>query len=448
MNRLLFIILALICLTTPVGALTFTDIPEGHWARNAVYGIVRYGITQGYPDLTFQGTATINRYELASYFWNYIQANEAKKKNTEIEKSTLVADKLAEELKDEMYRIRTELAAIKKLKEPAPPASTIKTEFSFGTRGRFSNIFEDKLESKLYENRFTAQISNQINSNTSFFALYDSHWLDITSKNVFNTLENVDAKMSTSFDIGMPSPLTVTITSGPGYNINKYNHFANQLSLSTSITGFVIETNHQQNYNALKLSFKVQDTIVGTIDAKLTGELYNKSINTFKASDSQSMKTALNLNFAPTKQLKIETLVGAKLKKKFGAFTQIIASIGDILRSGTTYKIGILRIANNYYHQQDTSTEEILLRQLFDNEVVFQNDRYVYELIVDQKISKDSHVIIEFNQNGKGFWQKNGKAIFRLTLIKELNKSSSWFTNFYKDNKHVNYLRSGLAFSF
>lgn len=41
---------------------TFTDVPAGHWAKDAVDLIVQKGLIQGFPDGTFRGNENLTRY--------------------------------------------------------------------------------------------------------------------------------------------------------------------------------------------------------------------------------------------------------------------------------------------------------------------------------------------------------------------------------------------------
>lgn len=43
----------------------FNDLPEGHWAYDAVTMLAEDGVLEGYSDGTFRGTKTMNRYEMA-----------------------------------------------------------------------------------------------------------------------------------------------------------------------------------------------------------------------------------------------------------------------------------------------------------------------------------------------------------------------------------------------
>ena len=42
----------------------FKDLPEGHWAYDAVNMLAEDGVIEGYGDGTFNGTKTMNRYEM------------------------------------------------------------------------------------------------------------------------------------------------------------------------------------------------------------------------------------------------------------------------------------------------------------------------------------------------------------------------------------------------
>src|SRR3569833_3804880 len=43
----------------------FADVPQGHWAYDAVQQLAQRGIFTGYPDGTFAGKRALTRYEFA-----------------------------------------------------------------------------------------------------------------------------------------------------------------------------------------------------------------------------------------------------------------------------------------------------------------------------------------------------------------------------------------------
>ncbi|MDN0047228.1 ESPR-type extended signal peptide-containing protein [Megasphaera hexanoica] len=52
----------------------FPDVPENHWAYEAVAAMARSGLVKGYPDGEFKGDRTMTRYEFAQIIQNAIQA--------------------------------------------------------------------------------------------------------------------------------------------------------------------------------------------------------------------------------------------------------------------------------------------------------------------------------------------------------------------------------------
>ena len=52
----------------------FPDVPENHWAYEAVAAMAKSGLVKGYPDGEFKGDRTMTRYEFAQIVYNAIQA--------------------------------------------------------------------------------------------------------------------------------------------------------------------------------------------------------------------------------------------------------------------------------------------------------------------------------------------------------------------------------------
>jgi len=59
----------LLCLISPLLAeeIYLRDVPEGHYAYEAVYDLIQQGVTSGFPDGTYRGNKTMNRYEIAAF---------------------------------------------------------------------------------------------------------------------------------------------------------------------------------------------------------------------------------------------------------------------------------------------------------------------------------------------------------------------------------------------
>ncbi len=65
-GRLLAGAMLLVALAVPAGAAPlFPDLPENHWAMDAVRSLAAKGLVEGYPDGTFRGDRAATRYEVA-----------------------------------------------------------------------------------------------------------------------------------------------------------------------------------------------------------------------------------------------------------------------------------------------------------------------------------------------------------------------------------------------
>lgn len=62
---LLVVLAVMVAFAAPLMAGQFSDLPENHWAYEAVEKLVAAGIMTGYTDGTFQGKNTLNRFEIA-----------------------------------------------------------------------------------------------------------------------------------------------------------------------------------------------------------------------------------------------------------------------------------------------------------------------------------------------------------------------------------------------
>lgn len=113
--------------TAPVTSATvtnFTDIPAGHWAKDAVDLIVQRGLIQGFPDGTFRGNENLTRYQAALIFARLLQTG-ALSAATAAQPATggLSAEDVATITKG-MQDVSTELAAVSSRVDDLETAST------------------------------------------------------------------------------------------------------------------------------------------------------------------------------------------------------------------------------------------------------------------------------------------------------------------------------------
>ncbi|MFH1542738.1 MAG: S-layer homology domain-containing protein [bacterium] len=101
-------------ITAAVGEQYLQDVPRGHWAYSSVYELIRLGVTNGYPDGTYQGSRPITRYEMAAFLSKLAKSFHHRRN---------VSEKLLQEL-------RTELNLIKFEREKSERVTKIHGQFS------------------------------------------------------------------------------------------------------------------------------------------------------------------------------------------------------------------------------------------------------------------------------------------------------------------------------
>ncbi|WP_291430016.1 S-layer homology domain-containing protein [Deinococcus sp.] len=90
--------------TAAPARVTLSDVPAGHWAKDAVDVIVKCGLIQGFPDGTFRGNENLTRYQAALIFYRLLQSGAMSECGMSQGDMTTVAKGMQE--------VSTELAAI------------------------------------------------------------------------------------------------------------------------------------------------------------------------------------------------------------------------------------------------------------------------------------------------------------------------------------------------
>ena len=73
-QKLTAMVNALVGVQTETDSSMFPDVPENHWAYEAVAAMAKSGLVKGYPDGEFKGDRNMTRYEFAQIVYNAIQA--------------------------------------------------------------------------------------------------------------------------------------------------------------------------------------------------------------------------------------------------------------------------------------------------------------------------------------------------------------------------------------
>jgi hypothetical protein len=86
---------------------SFSDVPAGHWAYDAVGKLAKAGLVDGYSDKTFKGDKSISRYEMA-----FIVAKAMDKFEKADEANKQIIDKLSSEFAPELNRLGARVAKV------------------------------------------------------------------------------------------------------------------------------------------------------------------------------------------------------------------------------------------------------------------------------------------------------------------------------------------------
>ncbi|ADR37768.1 S-layer domain-containing protein (plasmid) [Oceanithermus profundus DSM 14977] len=107
MKRLIPILVAVAGLAL-AAAPNFKDVPEDHWAKEAVESLAAQGIVEGFPDGTFRGNDYVTRYQIAMLIYRLLESEPFAVQET----VGAVDPEIVRELALEVAALRNELAAV------------------------------------------------------------------------------------------------------------------------------------------------------------------------------------------------------------------------------------------------------------------------------------------------------------------------------------------------
>ncbi|WP_041438794.1 S-layer homology domain-containing protein [Thermus scotoductus] len=115
MKKRLVMLLAglLTVLSMGFGLAQFSDVPAGHWAKEAVEALAAKGILVGFPDGTYRGNETLTRYQAALIIYRLLQQiEEEMKAKGESPTMEAMSSEDIEALKNAVQELAAELAAL------------------------------------------------------------------------------------------------------------------------------------------------------------------------------------------------------------------------------------------------------------------------------------------------------------------------------------------------
>ena len=105
---------------------SFSDVPKGHWAYEALDYLAQHGVIEGYKDGTFQGNRTMTRYEMAQIVARAMAKEDLQKADKAI------VDKLAAEFAEELDNLGVRVADLEKKSDNVKFTGTARLRYDDG----------------------------------------------------------------------------------------------------------------------------------------------------------------------------------------------------------------------------------------------------------------------------------------------------------------------------
>jgi len=386
-------------LETEVKKPIYKDVPSDHWAAGSVNDLVKIGITQGYPDGTFRGGNYISRYETAVFLSKLAHAGQDR---------TAANEKLAEELKAEVYKIRYSLDLIKK-----PPEKKIPVSATFYSRLMLGNIVSANAASSLinaplgpvFDYRLVASYKQQFNENAFVRIGIDTMDSATTGGRDFvKEMLEAEAQVSSKWGLG------VNLTSGPGLVIHRegvanifpsedykaYLRPNNGISVFYGAgdfdTGFGYKATAVSSAGAatindasVYLDYTFRNTFMGDVFVKYSVDQFNNDLRaTF--STAESTINMYEMTFSPQKHLDIGLKFGASSSQDtpHNVFAGLSLLSKDFFRGGSSIKLYANKIGSEFFDYP--AYQAITGVNLFDK--LYQAGTYDIGMEISQVVSR------------------------------------------------------------
>jgi hypothetical protein len=251
--------------TTP----KFRDVPEDHWASSSVYDLVNLGVTQGYPDGTFRGNSYITRYETAMFLSKLAAAI-----GESSDKIDIATEKLKDDLRAEIRALRAEISELKRSPEEGmdkPISGSYSTSIIFGNvvAGNTSVEGQQAPLGPIVRYRLKTSFARSVGDNSRIKINLDTMDSGFGGGSSDLSMKILDIEGNMRLNMGLPDPVDIKVTSGPGPVVHTEEADANGNYIARSENGVV----YVRPYNSVMFSSKLfgLDMGLGYIARKLNG---------------------------------------------------------------------------------------------------------------------------------------------------------------------------------
>lgn len=341
----------------------FVDVPSDHWAATSVNKLVKMGVTQGYPDGTFRGSNYLSRYETAVFL-----SKMAHKK----ENRTAENEKIMEELKSEVHKIRYSLDLYKRQPGVKRPFSG-----SFSARLRLGNIVSANSASSIisapmgpvFDYRLITYYKHEFSE-----VSYVRFGIDTMDSTLVGGRDLAREMFEAEAAVESKNGLGVSITSGPGIIIHKegtsnifpsddykvYLRPNNGIKLfyepdvlisgigysAASIDNFgKSETNDVYAY----VGYKFRNTVLGDLAVKYSAHSFTNDLKA-RFSTAESTINMYEFTLVPGSQLEMGVKFGVSASQNtpHNVYTGIHLISRELLRKGSTFKLYANKVGSEF----------------------------------------------------------------------------------------------------
>jgi pyridoxine 5-phosphate synthase len=377
----------------------YRDVPAEHWAASSVNNLVKLGVTQGYPDGTFRGENFISRYETSVFLSKLAHAGQTK---------AAVNEKLIEELRSEVYKLRYTLDQYKKPIERKRPVSG-----SFTSRVILGNIVSANAASSIINARLGPVVDYRLIA--SYRQEFDEDTyvrigMDTMDSAVMGGRDFVKEMLEAEARVSSKWGLGLNMTSGPGLVIhregainifpsedyraylrpnNGIKLFYEKGGLDTGIgykaTAVTTSGAASINDTFAYVGYDLKNTFIGDVTVKYSFDLFNTDLRANYAT-AESTINIFEVILEPAKKTELGVKIGASSSQNspHNDFASLSLVSRDLFRSGGTVKLFANKIGSDFFDYPAYAA--ITGVNLFDK--LYQAATYDIGMEVSQVVSK------------------------------------------------------------
>ncbi len=331
----IFSFIVLLCSSALAEEGYLRDDPEGHWASEAVYDLVKRGVTSGFPDGTFQGKRFINRNEIAAFLSKLARS---------FHRDGAKNEKLLQELRAELALI--EHQAKKQVQFSGALESRARASTTSPRGGQLDNRLKINLKKTLDSNTTLKVRIDTVDAgfNTASTRGFPANLLDVESKFKLGFLD-VKANLGPGVVVHTESDEIF-----PSENYTIYIRPKTALKVSNSIEKLSLSASYvtRQVERSGKIGVHEFTTKVGYDFGQLAIDFRPRYL--FIIDGDRDMLVEMGMNFKPSKVFETSLLLalGSLSQGQDAMYLKFIQKLKDLGGRGTNIVLRFDRAGSKY----------------------------------------------------------------------------------------------------